>query len=99
MLWVLALLMGGLGFGYVTVRRKRKAADQARVSAHRFSSKRVRNHLPGAGIRLRTVPDDDHAVDEDVGDAGRVGVRRVEGRGLGHGRRVEDHQVRRVAGP
>lgn len=24
MLWVLAVLMGGLGFGYVTVRRKRK---------------------------------------------------------------------------
>ena len=25
MLWVLAVLMGGLGFGYVAVRRKRKA--------------------------------------------------------------------------
>jgi hypothetical protein len=25
MLWVLAILMGGLGFGYVTIRRKRKA--------------------------------------------------------------------------
>jgi hypothetical protein len=25
MLWVLAVLMGGLGLGYVTVRRKRKA--------------------------------------------------------------------------
>jgi hypothetical protein len=25
MLWVLAVLMGGLGFGYVTIRRKRKA--------------------------------------------------------------------------
>jgi hypothetical protein len=25
MLWVLAVLMGGLGVGYVTVRRKRKA--------------------------------------------------------------------------
>jgi hypothetical protein len=25
MLWVLAILMGGLGVGYVTVRRKRKA--------------------------------------------------------------------------
>ena len=25
MLWILAVLMGGLGFGYVTVRRKRKA--------------------------------------------------------------------------
>ena len=24
MLWILAVLMGGLGFGYVTVRRKRK---------------------------------------------------------------------------
>jgi len=24
MLWVLAILMGGLSFGYVTVRRKRK---------------------------------------------------------------------------
>ena len=28
MLWVLAVLMGGLGFGYVTVRRKRKASQQ-----------------------------------------------------------------------
>ena len=27
MLWVLAVLMGGLGYGYVTVRRKRKAAQ------------------------------------------------------------------------
>jgi len=26
MLWVLAVLMGGLGLGYVAVRRKRKAA-------------------------------------------------------------------------
>jgi hypothetical protein len=26
MLWVLAVLMAGLGFGYVTMRRKRKAA-------------------------------------------------------------------------
>ena len=25
MLWVLAVLMGGVGFGWVTVRRKRKA--------------------------------------------------------------------------
>ena len=25
MLWILAVLMGCLGFGYVTVRRKRKA--------------------------------------------------------------------------
>jgi hypothetical protein len=24
MLWMLAILLGGLGFGYVTVRRKRK---------------------------------------------------------------------------
>jgi len=26
MLWILAVLMGGLGAGYVVVRRKRKAA-------------------------------------------------------------------------
>jgi hypothetical protein len=25
MLWILAVLMGGLSFGYVTVRRRRKA--------------------------------------------------------------------------
>lgn len=25
MLWILAVVMGGLGFGYVTVRRRRKA--------------------------------------------------------------------------
>jgi hypothetical protein len=25
MLWILAIVMGGLGFGYVTVRRRRKA--------------------------------------------------------------------------
>jgi hypothetical protein len=25
MLWILAVLMGGLGFGYVAIRRKRKA--------------------------------------------------------------------------
>jgi len=25
MLWILAIMMGGLGFGYVTVRRRRKA--------------------------------------------------------------------------
>ena len=25
MLWFLVVLMGGLGFGYVTIRRKRKA--------------------------------------------------------------------------
>jgi hypothetical protein len=30
MLWILVILMGGLGFGYVTVRRKRKA-DQKGV--------------------------------------------------------------------
>lgn len=29
MLWILAALMGGLGIGYVVVRRKRKAADKA----------------------------------------------------------------------
>jgi len=28
MLWILAVLMGGLGFAYVTVRRKRKAATK-----------------------------------------------------------------------
>ena len=28
MLWILAVLMGGLGFGYVTVRRKRKAEQK-----------------------------------------------------------------------
>jgi hypothetical protein len=26
MLWILAMLMGGLGLGYVTVRRKRKSS-------------------------------------------------------------------------
>jgi len=30
MLWVLAVLMGGLGFGYVTIRRKRKAQQTAK---------------------------------------------------------------------
>jgi hypothetical protein len=25
MLWILAIVMGGLGFGYITVRRRRKA--------------------------------------------------------------------------
>jgi hypothetical protein len=30
MLWVLAVLMGGLGLGYVTVRRKRKAQTAAK---------------------------------------------------------------------
>ena len=29
MLWFLAVVMGGLGFGYVTVRRKRKAQKSA----------------------------------------------------------------------
>jgi len=28
MLWILAVLMGGLAFGYVTVRRKRKGQNQ-----------------------------------------------------------------------
>jgi hypothetical protein len=30
MLWFLAILMGGLGFGYITVRRKRKAQNPAK---------------------------------------------------------------------
>ena len=30
MLWVLAVLMGGLGVGYVAVRRKRKAGQPAK---------------------------------------------------------------------
>lgn len=30
MLWMLAVLMGGLGLGYVAVRRKRKAAQPAK---------------------------------------------------------------------
>ena len=29
MLWILALLMGGLGFGYVTIRRRRKTDNKA----------------------------------------------------------------------
>jgi hypothetical protein len=29
MLWILAVLMGGLGFGWVTVRRRRKAEQKA----------------------------------------------------------------------
>ena len=33
MLWVLAVLMGGLGFGYVTVRRKRKGQQPAKRAA------------------------------------------------------------------
>jgi hypothetical protein len=28
MLWILAIVMGGLGFGYVTVRRRRKAEQK-----------------------------------------------------------------------
>ena len=28
MLWILAVIMGGLGFGYVTVRRRRKAEQK-----------------------------------------------------------------------
>jgi hypothetical protein len=28
MLWILAVLMGGLGFGWVTVRRRRKAEQK-----------------------------------------------------------------------
>jgi hypothetical protein len=29
MLWILAVLMGGLGFGYVQIRRKRKGVQKA----------------------------------------------------------------------
>jgi hypothetical protein len=29
MLWILAVMMGGLGFGYVTIRRRRKAGHKA----------------------------------------------------------------------
>jgi hypothetical protein len=29
MLWILAIVMGGLSFGYVQVRRKRKATHKA----------------------------------------------------------------------
>jgi hypothetical protein len=29
MLWILAVMMGGLGFGYVTIRRRRKADNKA----------------------------------------------------------------------
>jgi hypothetical protein len=29
MLWILAVIMGGLGFGYITVRRRRKAGTKA----------------------------------------------------------------------
>jgi hypothetical protein len=28
MLWILAIIMGGLGYGYVTIRRKRKAEQK-----------------------------------------------------------------------
>jgi hypothetical protein len=30
MLWILAIMMGGLSFGYVTVRRRRKAEHGAK---------------------------------------------------------------------
>jgi hypothetical protein len=33
MLWVLAVLMGGLAFGYVTVRRKRKGQPPMKRAA------------------------------------------------------------------
>jgi hypothetical protein len=33
MLWILAVLMGGLAFGYVAVRRKRKAQQPAKRAA------------------------------------------------------------------
>jgi len=33
MLWILAVLMAGLGVGYVTVRRKRKAQQPMRRAA------------------------------------------------------------------
>lgn len=29
MLWILAILMGGIGFGWVTVRRRRKADQKS----------------------------------------------------------------------
>jgi hypothetical protein len=29
MLWILAIMMGGLGFGWVTIRRRRKADQKA----------------------------------------------------------------------
>jgi hypothetical protein len=29
MYWIMAVLLGGLGFGYVTVRRRRKAGQKA----------------------------------------------------------------------
>jgi len=33
MLWILAVLMGGLGFAYVTMRRKRKGNQPAKRAA------------------------------------------------------------------
>jgi hypothetical protein len=33
MLWIIAVLMGGLAFGYVTVRRKRKASQPMKRAA------------------------------------------------------------------
>ena len=33
MLWILAVLMAGLGFGYVTVRRKRKSNQPMKRAA------------------------------------------------------------------
>jgi len=32
MLWILAALMGGVGFGWVTVRRKRKATNKVAIA-------------------------------------------------------------------
>ena len=49
MLWFLAVLMGGLGFGYVTVRRRRKGLTRSarRKRAHRFSSNEFAITCPG----------------------------------------------------
>ena len=33
MLWIVAILMAGVGFGYVTVRRKRKAQSPVKRAA------------------------------------------------------------------
>ena len=33
MLWILAVLMAGIGFGYVTIRRKRKGNQPAKRAA------------------------------------------------------------------
>ena len=33
MLWIVAILMAGVGFGYVTVRRKRKGQQPAKRAA------------------------------------------------------------------